>query len=62
MDDPDALTVTFEIIEYLHNSKPHYGRLLKGTLATTVALGQIIYQGGETCGGPTDRSMLGHPG
>ena len=61
MDDPDAFTVTFEIIEYLHNSKPQR-RLLKGTLATTLALGQIIYQGGEICGGPTDRSMLGHPG
>ena len=62
LDDSDEFTITFEIIKHLHKPKPYEGRQIKGALATTVPPGQIIYHDGETCGDPTDRRMLGHPG
>ena len=62
MDNPDAFTVTFEIIKYLHKPKRYEGHLVTGALAIAVPRGPIIYQDGEICGGPTNRHMLRHAG
>ena len=62
MDASDEFTIPFEIIKHVHKPKPYEGRQIKGSLATTVPLGQIIDQGGEVCGGPMSRRILGYPG